>query len=101
MESFLTLYTECLPWYYGQNCNKSCSCVESKTEICDKVTGSCTCKYGWEGANCESDINECDQNIYTCRNNSHCFNSNGSYICECDKGFFDGNDLNGTCQGII
>ncbi|CAL1545513.1 unnamed protein product [Lymnaea stagnalis] len=89
----------CHLWNYSENCNKSCSCVFPNTETCDKVNGTCACKEGWKGDNCETDIDECLIKTYSCRNNSHCVNSNGSYVCECDIGFFDGIDQNQTCQG--
>lgn len=33
------------------------------------------------------DLNECDDEIYTCPANSECVNSVGSYKCECQLGF--------------
>jgi hypothetical protein len=44
---------------------------------CSKTDGMCNCKRGWEGSNCETDINEC-LNVTICQDNSQCQNTNGS-----------------------
>ena len=44
-----------------------------------------------------SDINECDLNIHNCSNNAHCFNTHGSFVCNCSGGF-SGNGV--ICEGI-
>ena len=56
------------------------------------------CEMGWQGNDCKQDIDEC-QPSNPCVNNSDCHNTNGSYICVCQKGFFKGND--GNCTGEL
>ena len=43
-----------------------------------------------------SDINECNLNISGC--SQECFNTVGSYYCDCDDGYLLGSD-NHTCTG--
>ena len=44
-----------------------------------------------------SDINECDLNTHNCSNNAECFNTNGSFVCNCSVGF-SGNGV--LCEGM-
>ncbi|XP_006813261.1 epidermal growth factor-like protein 8 [Saccoglossus kowalevskii] len=46
---------------------------------------TCTCRPGWTGTYCETDINECDTGTHSC--NQICLNNNGSYSCACQPGF--------------
>ncbi|XP_046546621.1 fibrillin-1-like [Haliotis rubra] len=77
---------DCVQGTFGQDCRSNCSCNVVNTVTCDKVNGSCTCLKGWEGDTCSDDVNECDTT--NCSANSFCTNTNGSFICECDDGFF-------------
>ena len=44
------------------------------------------------------DVNECEESNGGCQH--QCKNINGSYVCQCNKGFFlDGNGK--TCSGIL
>ena len=45
-----------------------------------------------------SDVNECVTGDANCTLNSHCLNTNGSYLCACDDGFLS---ANGSCTGGI
>ncbi|CAC5394799.1 unnamed protein product [Mytilus coruscus] len=84
--------TACAEGEWGQNCVKSCTCVIANTNSCNKTDGSCNCKTGWEGDNCESDVNECS-NKTICQANSKCENTNGSYVCVCNDGYFNSRDV--------
>ncbi|XP_068997176.1 N-acetylglucosamine-1-phosphodiester alpha-N-acetylglucosaminidase [Embiotoca jacksoni] len=42
---------ECLPGFYGDGCNQTCSCVNGGS--CDPVLGRCACPPGFHGNTCE------------------------------------------------
>ena len=42
-------------------------------------------------------MNECDLNAHDCNNNAECFNTNGSFVCNCGDGF-SGNGV--LCEGM-
>ena len=44
-----------------------------------------------------SDINECDLSTHNCSNNGECYNTNGSFVCNCSDGF-SGNGV--ICEGM-
>ncbi|KAL8624629.1 hypothetical protein ACOMHN_045164 [Nucella lapillus] len=75
---------------YGPECSKNCSCVSANTQSCDPATGSCSCLEGWMGVNCQTDKKECSATLDPCAdvNNSQCEELQGSYRCNCNKGFF-------------
>ncbi|XP_059170016.1 mucin-4-like [Physella acuta] len=88
--------TACVTGTYGKECLNQCLCDPSHS-TCDKATGNCTCESGWNGTHCDTDADECTiPNNCTAANISHwlCFNTPGSYKCDCDKGF---ESKNGTC----
>ncbi|XP_076088892.1 uncharacterized protein LOC143059297 [Mytilus galloprovincialis] len=89
--------TACAEGEWGQNCVENCSCVIGNTKSCNSTDGSCNCKTGWKGDKCESDINECLRNTTLCQANSMCENTNGSYICVCNDGYFNSADV---CKDI-
>ncbi|NXL93429.1 PROS protein, partial [Alectura lathami] len=47
---------------------------------------TCVCKPGWQGENCEEDINECEDFNGGC--GQRCSNLPGSYRCLCEDGYF-------------
>ncbi|CAG2231789.1 unnamed protein product [Mytilus edulis] len=79
---------ECGSANYGDSCSQACTCIVANTMDCNNVNGSCTCKNEWKGANCDMDINECDD-ATTCDGipYSTCQNSVGSYDCVCNAGY--------------
>ncbi|XP_071150207.1 fibrillin-2-like [Mytilus edulis] len=88
--------TACPEGEWGHNCVENCTCVIANTNSCNSTDGSCNCKTGWKGDNCESDINECLTNTTICQTNSMCENTNGSYVCICNDGYFNSADV---CKG--
>ncbi|CAG2236072.1 unnamed protein product [Mytilus edulis] len=88
--------TACAEGEWGQNCVENCTCVTENTNSCNKTDGSCNCKTGWKGDNCDTDINECD-NATICQANSLCENTNGSYVCICNEGYFNSADVCQVC----
>jgi len=82
---------------YGDNCTSVCTCITANTNTCVPADGSCTCKSGWTGNNCETDINECDIGTANCPGNSQCINNDGYFECKCFDGYF----MTGTgnCEG--
>ena len=56
-------------------------------QIIDPLKYKCICDgTGFEGANCEIDINECEDNTDECKNGL-CKNLPGSYECDCYSGY--------------
>lgn len=53
-----------------------------------------------------SDVNECEYITESCGNNAECFNTNGSYYCQCKHGFKNHKETvnftaaNGQCLGV-
>lgn len=73
----------------------NCTCNAQNTALCDKVTGKCTCKEGWEGDDCSDDVNECE-NTTICPDFLVCENKRGSFACNCNAGY---SLANGKCVG--
>ncbi|XP_019616130.1 PREDICTED: fibrillin-3-like [Branchiostoma belcheri] len=48
---------------------------------------NCTCPDSFTGADCEEDVDECDQGTDTCDDAATCANVVGSYNCTCDDGY--------------
>lgn len=57
----------------------------ANSAVCENFIGSftCHCTEGWEGAQCDQDINECEAAINPCQNDGICTNTEGSFTCEC------------------
>jgi hypothetical protein len=96
--SIKPLFTECEAWKYGFDCQSDCTCDESNSERCDPATGTCVCKSGWEGINCEDDVDEC-LNDTACPTKSACLNSDGSYMCKCNAGYIKAGAK--RCEGLL
>ncbi|KAH9523886.1 hypothetical protein Btru_047324 [Bulinus truncatus] len=81
------LCQECDEGYFGPSCSKKCIC--SLNSNCNKTNGLCYCKAGWNGTNCDLDINECDSGTHKCNVSKHerCVNIQGSYDCVCSSGY--------------
>ncbi|PVD35921.1 hypothetical protein C0Q70_02890 [Pomacea canaliculata] len=94
MESSDSRQYECPDNTYGTNCTNECTCNRQNTQSCNKTTGVCTCKGGWTGSTCDTDVDECTAGSVTCPGNSVCINLPGTYLCSCYSGFFKSNQ---TC----
>ncbi|XP_051922781.1 N-acetylglucosamine-1-phosphodiester alpha-N-acetylglucosaminidase isoform X2 [Hippocampus zosterae] len=44
---------ECLPGFYGNGCNQTCSCMNGGS--CHHIHGGCSCAPGFSGTTCEED----------------------------------------------
>jgi len=68
-----------------EKCQNNATCLSGFTS----KKYRCVCSPGFEGENCEDDINECDAQDNPCAAvaNSVCSNTNGSYYCKCKDGF--------------
>ncbi|CAF0850637.1 unnamed protein product [Rotaria sp. Silwood1] len=97
--------------YEGTFCDKRID-ICARSNPCNSVledcvtdpangTANCSCKSGYQrnttSSNC-TDINECESQLDLCiRDVSSCFNTNGSYRCDCLSGY---QPLNGSCIDI-
>ena len=91
-------FTECDEGFYGDNCNKSCTCVQENTKSCNKTSGDCKCQSGFRGVNCEEDILECTE-LSPCPERSQCVEETGGYSCLCDVGYLKSET--GDCIGRL
>ncbi|KAM4568634.1 N-acetylglucosamine-1-phosphodiester alpha-N-acetylglucosaminidase isoform 1-T1 [Fundulus diaphanus] len=66
----------CLPGFYGDSCNQTCSC--SNGSSCDPVSGRCLCPPGFHGERCEQ---ACPLGFFgaSCAQECHCDD-----LCPCD-----------------
>ncbi|KAK0067662.1 fibrillin-3, partial [Biomphalaria pfeifferi] len=94
-----TVCDACTDGWYGINCVNQCTCDRTHS-TCNASTGKCNCFPGWTGTNCDTDSDECTlaSNNCTLANKPHwvCFNTPGSYDCDCDTGY---KNNNGNCTG--
>ncbi|RUS91245.1 hypothetical protein EGW08_000957 [Elysia chlorotica] len=84
----------CDPDFYTSKCNVYCKAEDSWKGhyTCDKASGQKVCHPGWEGSNCENDIDECSRDSNLC-NHGTCVNSLGSYTCLCQDGYIGKQEL--------
>lgn len=52
------IFQECMPGFYGNNCERQCSQNCKAITGCDKITGHCVggCKTGWRGMSCDGNV---------------------------------------------
>ncbi|GAM26407.1 hypothetical protein SAMD00019534_095820 [Acytostelium subglobosum LB1] len=76
------------------------TCFQPNTnQACSKSTSfKCSCKSGWTGATCDTDINECKTGAAQCTPDQTCINNNGSYTCVCPPNTFLSGD--GGCISL-
>ena len=86
----------------GVDCTEinECNPNPCNTGSCNDEVNSYTCDCtdtGYEGINCENDIDECTLETDDCHNNAACTDTPGSYTCTCNVGYTgDGED----CENI-
>ncbi|XP_048238235.1 uncharacterized protein LOC124135986 isoform X1 [Haliotis rufescens] len=78
----------CTSITYGINCAEDCTCDFANTDSCDSINGSCTCKEGWNGTNCSTDVDECSEDLHNCTDTEVCRNTSGSFVCDCHPGLW-------------
>ncbi|KAF8373790.1 hypothetical protein PRIPAC_80219 [Pristionchus pacificus] len=88
----------CNSAYYGDNCENYKACVSSPCANGGTCVNSapgaytCTCKEGWQGTECDVDVDECSVAAAStpvnelCENGGTCQNTIGSYNCACIPG---------------
>ncbi|XP_021358133.1 fibropellin-1-like [Mizuhopecten yessoensis] len=76
----------CSTGYIGANCTTITSCENNGFKVLSATGIICQCPYGWMGARCEIDEDEC-ADPSTCQNNATCINRPGSFICACQTGW--------------
>ncbi|KAI1724308.1 EGF-like domain-containing protein [Ditylenchus destructor] len=84
----------CAPDRIGELCEHSNPCYgennKCKHGSCssdpEHGTYTCNCDSGYNGTNCDQDINECEHNPCF---DGKCINIEGSFICECKPGYTD------------
>ncbi|ODM95701.1 Protein kinase C-binding protein NELL2 [Orchesella cincta] len=85
----------CNPGYTGNGiqCTPICNQTCENGGICI-APDVCSCRAGWDGAKCETDIDECFQERNSsletgalCPANALCVNKPGWYLCQCMDGF--------------
>uniref|UniRef100_A0A3Q3SP49 Crumbs cell polarity complex component 2 n=1 Tax=Mastacembelus armatus TaxID=205130 RepID=A0A3Q3SP49_9TELE len=85
LQTFLFLYN-----YFGWrfppvSCDANTHCLNGGVCIGSDSGGNCTCKPGYTGARCETEIDECESN--PCLNSATCLDRLNHFQCLCVMGF--------------
>ncbi|XP_023930883.1 fibrillin-1 [Lingula anatina] len=97
LEADMRTCTACDSLHWGAGCSNLCDCSARSTR-CDSVIGCTDCVPGYEGQNCNNDIDECALNATLCGVNAQCSNTQGSYDCTCLAGYTK--NSSGVCIDI-
>ncbi|CAL8115132.1 unnamed protein product [Orchesella dallaii] len=98
----------CNPGYSGNGvqCTPICNQTCENGGICI-APDVCSCRAGWDGVKCETDIDECFQERNSsletgalCPANALCVNKPGWYLCQCMDGFQASLTQSGEAQCI-
>ena len=100
--SFLTSFacfelTACLEGTFGAECSQNCTCNTRNTVACNTTSGECQCEPGWTGAACGTDVDECAGSSPVCPQHSNCTDTDGSFLCLCETGYYK--NSTGMCEG--
>ncbi|XP_067661789.1 protein crumbs-like isoform X2 [Haliotis asinina] len=79
----------------------TCTCAQQLVNLTDYTPGRVHEFYtGWQGVNCDKDINECNQTVSACLNRGLCQNNQGSYECFCGTAGGDSYGIGTNCERI-
>ncbi|PIK60375.1 notch [Apostichopus japonicus] len=65
----------------GDPCQNDATCISLQDDY------TCNCTSGYEGINCENDIDECTVEDTPCKHEGTCENVVGTFICHCPMGY--------------
>ncbi|XP_027058141.1 contactin-associated protein-like 2 [Pocillopora damicornis] len=90
-----SIRTPCSSW----PCQNGGKCIPNY----EKGEFTCSCKPGFSGETCLTDVDECSSN--PCANGGTCVDSVNGYLCQCAEGFADTNCSSSastpkTCAGV-
>ncbi|XP_031556388.1 CD97 antigen-like [Actinia tenebrosa] len=74
-------------------CHNGGTCILQK----NRQEYRCQCKKGYDGNNCQNDVDECTAGTDNCHNDATCTNTGGSFTCQCKPGY-QGNGV--TCTDV-
>ena len=73
--------------YYNTDCSVHCVPQDNNNGHydCNQQTGAKVCHPGWQGNDCDVDIDECES--HPCQYDGTCNNRENRYTCTCVEGF--------------
>ena len=75
----------------------SCSILYVHIVLTGIYSTGCQCFVGWEGTDCDKDVDECANYTLCTEPNMECVNIPGNYSCRCKSGF-SLNETTGNCE---
>ena len=78
----------------SEKCEPQCTDPCQNGGICANP-GTCSCPQGWTGHDCSIDVDECSSSESLCQ--QKCENTDGSYTCSCNPGFYKVSDNSSEC----
>jgi len=94
-----SLSSDTLQQGYGVGCGNQCACHTKGTLSCDIYNGTCVCKGGYSGTNCDVDVDDCTLSDGTtaCKNDGLCTDRVEGFRCNCASTGFEGT----TCEDPV